>query len=261
MSDRQNMPIPSESGAYVTQAWARATLARMVAELFAEPDATWSDRFTDFQVMSECRRALFELGLSTECIPPVPTREDALIQRDCLFGHTVRSACPPYELEYGQREVFQQSQMLADVAGFYSAFGLQTAGPLAERPDHVVAEWEFLALLAMKEAAAEKGGDRAGIDCCRNAQRDFLRDHAASWMPAFGARIRKTEPNGFFAQVSTFAGMVLKHLCSEFDVRSGPSWLELRSIEDDDTTISCGAGGAAPIVELGPTLAAAINGN
>ena len=43
-----------------------------------------------------------------------------------LFGHTARGAVSPYETEYGHASLFQQPQEMADLAGFYRAFGNKT---------------------------------------------------------------------------------------------------------------------------------------
>jgi TorA maturation chaperone TorD len=164
----------------------------------------------------------------------------------------VRSSCPPYELEYRTAEVFQQSQTLADIAGFYRAFGCDAAGSLTERADHIASEWEFLALLAWKESIAKRDDQ---VACCIDAQASFLQEHAAVWMPAFFSRIRQAEPGSFLAHLASLADLVLRDWCEALNVSIGSAWLELRPITEEDSTITCGTPGA---VELGPTLAAAM---
>ncbi len=69
-----------------------------------------------------------------------------------LFGHTARGAVPPYGAEYGSATLFQQPHRLADLAGFYAAFGMRVDPAEHERVDHVRCQLEFLAFLARKEA-------------------------------------------------------------------------------------------------------------
>jgi len=241
-------------------ALSRAVLARYLAELFSEPDDAWLVRLSSDETRCEVRRSAELLGLPPEIANPItiPDIEDVLTERNRLFGHTVRSACPPYELEYGRGEVFQQSQSLADLAGFYSAFGFQSTGPLAERPDHLITEWEFLSVLALKESIAGSAGQTEAAQCCRDAQRAFQTDHAATWIPAFCSRLRAAHPAPFFLAMATLAESLMASWCSTLGVSTGPAWLELRPVDEDDSTITCGADGDVQRVELGPTLAAAL---
>src|SRR3989338_5200256 len=44
-----------------------------------------------------------------------------------IFGYSVQSAAPPYELEYGEEHSHRQPQELGAIAAFYQAFGLQAS--------------------------------------------------------------------------------------------------------------------------------------
>ncbi|MHC4090554.1 MAG: TorD/DmsD family molecular chaperone [Planctomycetota bacterium] len=76
-----------------------------------------------------------------------------------LFGHAVRGKCPPYELEYGRGEILQQASALADISGFYAAFGMEVSHDAADRPDHVSVECEFMSVLCAKQARAINAGE------------------------------------------------------------------------------------------------------
>lgn len=253
--------LPDRDASILEQCRARATLARVLAECFAEPEPRRLAQLAQDDVGREAQAACEIVGIDralvanlAECLPSL---DELMSDRNRLFGHSVRSTCPPYELEYGRSEVFQQSQSLADIVGFYAAFGLSPTGPLAERPDHVVAQLEFLSMAALRESSAIQSDrlDAAGV--CRNAQRAFLRDHAATWMPAFFARVLRESAGSFFDAAATLGRALIAAWCAALDVPSGPEWLELREVVEEDSTITCVAPDA-PQVELGPTLAAAM---
>ena len=183
----------------------------------------------------------------------------ALSQRyDDLFGHAVRGACPAYEMEYGRNEIIRQASDLADLAGFYRAFGLEIANGANGRPDHIAAECEFMSALCSKEAYAQAQGDETNAEICRDAERTFLRDHLARWLPALTHRVQEADADGFFGALARFADAFVTDECSIFDIHAGPATLELRVVDPVlDTQISCGSagcGGGEPneqLVQLG----------
>ncbi len=59
-----------------------------------------------------------------------------------LFDRQAR--CPPYEGAYGEaQQMAGKAPQLADVAGFYAAFGLEPAAARPDAEDHIAAELEF----------------------------------------------------------------------------------------------------------------------
>ncbi len=90
-----------------------------------------------------------------------------------------------YETELGLPHEFRQSQEMADIAGFYQAFGFRTGSVVRERPDHLATELEFMYLLALKEAYAEQHSLYEMVEICVDAQRKFLQDHLARWIRQF----------------------------------------------------------------------------
>ena len=128
-----------------------------------------------------------------------------------VFGLVVSKECPPYEVQYCPQtfSVFR-SQHLADIAGFYHAFGVAPGRDAPEREDHLACELEFLAWLVAKErhALAGEGDDWAErVATCRDAQRSFVTEHVAWWVPAFARALREradslTPPAAFQAAFS-----------------------------------------------------------
>jgi TorA maturation chaperone TorD len=123
---------------------------------------------------------------------------------DRIFGLIIPKECPPYETEYHPpAQTFLRSQQLADIAGFYRAFGVEPGGSAHERPDHLALELEFVALLLTKkrlvlDGPAADSSAREQADVCDQALHDFVRDHLAWWVPAFAAGLRRKADHGLY---------------------------------------------------------------
>ena len=79
-----------------------------------------------------------------------------------VFSNVIALDCPPYETLFGNDHVFGQSYVMGDIAGFYSAFGLQLSPDIHERLDHLSVELEFMHYLSYKESYAilHDGGEK-----------------------------------------------------------------------------------------------------
>ncbi len=164
-----------------------------------------------------------------------------------LFGHAVRGTCPPYELEYGNREILQQASELADIAGFYQAFGMKMVSESHERPDHIAVECEFMSVLTAKQAYAIETSNHDAQRIVVDAQQSFLADHLCKWCPAFAHRTEQADPEGFYGMVAQFLGEVIRGEADRFGIACGPSLLELRPVDEKlDREIQCGVEESCP---------------
>lgn len=170
---------------------ARSNVYQFLALGFGYPDAS---------LLSLLRRELHPLDASLEVLEDPESLEVARAIRSIVetigvddlkasyvgcFGHTISKECPPYGAEYGQAHIFQKSQTLADIAGFYKAFGLEPAPNLNERWDYISVELEFMHFLCLKEAyALARNHPQRKLVLCRETQAKFLGEHLGRW--AFG---------------------------------------------------------------------------
>jgi DMSO reductase family type II enzyme chaperone len=159
-----------------------------------------------------------------------------------LFGHTASGPIPPYETEYGNEALFQQPQELGDLMGFYHAFGLTLKQGQGERADHVSCECEFLMFLTLKEVYALENDNREMLAETRKAEKLFLRDHLARFLPTFAAKLDREDPSGFY---DVFAGLCLRFVtaeCARLQVACGAANLGLRPADDSRVPMACGSG-------------------
>lgn len=110
-----------------------------------------------------------------------------------VLGLVNSRPCPPYETEHLRSgDAFQRAQVMADVAGFYRAFGVDVSHRQPQRPDHLALELEFVALLL--EKLVDSISDRADserADVCQRALVAFMRDHMTTWLAGFGQLVAR----------------------------------------------------------------------
>jgi DMSO reductase family type II enzyme chaperone len=196
--------------------YARSRIYAYLAACFRYPDeASWEEL-----TLREARSTLaFACALLGEESPYQALRRhcggmplrgleslDALRESyEAVFGHTISKQCPPYETEYANMHLFQQTDFLADLAGFYRAFGVQVREG-TERLDHLAIQLEFLHLASFKEARALESGLAEAAAVCRDAQAAFIEEHLGRWAEIFAKRLERRDPEGPFAAAGRMLG-------------------------------------------------------
>lgn len=173
--------------------------------------------------------------------------EELDAQYESCFGLLVSGSCPPYETEYvDSKFAFQRSNSLADVAGFYHAFGMSVSRQRPERPDHIVLELEYMALLLTLERrsieeSVQPRVDRAAV--CREAQARFLGEHLAWWTPAFGKLLNRQAPDGFYGAAGRMLAAFIPMERELFQISSPTPPVATTGIERPEACDGCGMAG------------------
>jgi TorA maturation chaperone TorD len=177
--------------------------------------------------------------------------DDLAVRHSQFFGHTARGLVCPYETEYATDALFRQPQELADIAGYYAAFGLKPRAEDGERVDHVSCECEFAGFLGRKEAFALGAGPEAGassesrlemLDTTRKASRSFLKDHLGRFGTAFGLKLSQEDAGGLHGLLAEILVTILQLESERLDVALGAATLDLRSTAEDEVPMGCGSG-------------------
>ncbi len=169
----------------------RAQVYRFLADAFLYPGENWLE---DLPLLADILRDLnfgvLEFGLLGFGVLDLPALQ---AEHRHAFG-LVGSLC--YETEVGLPHEYRQSQEMADIAGFYRAFGFNIGGQVRERPDHISAELEFMHVLALKEAYAAERDVLEHVEICIDAQRKFLQEHLGKWVGLLAESLARSAGEG-----------------------------------------------------------------
>ncbi len=180
---------------------------RFLSCLFCYPEAGSID---------ELRAGLEDLRRSFEALDiryPIQSLQEALTdagkrlpevqgEYNALFATRLRA--PAFETAYELDKTARKAAELADIQGFYHAFGLRLSAPV--EPDSLIAELEFLSVLLRKKQYAIESGAQQGAEVCADAYRKFLSDHLGRWYRVFVAQLEDAQASSLWRE----AGRLLR---------------------------------------------------
>jgi TorA maturation chaperone TorD len=131
------------------------------------------------------------------------------ITREYSALFTGAGLCRSNENDY-EKLSFSMTEKLADVAGFYGAFGFEVRSDIGERPDFIGAELDFINLLLLKQAYAVQNNWAEQANISADAVRSFLETHFINWVPKLCYSLGELATNdGIYARASgALAAMV-----------------------------------------------------
>jgi TorA maturation chaperone TorD len=214
--------------------------------------AQWSAELLRRQ-FADCPLALARGELSLAHLNVAPILEhlsrpegELLDENVRVFGMVTSRDCPPYETEFhAADDTFFRTQQMADVAGFYRAFGLELGVESPDRADHISLELEFVAFLLMKKrlARASATTDIAAAEqaaTCHEARVAFLRDHLCWWTPSFAHLLARKAGAGFYAAAAELIAALLP--VERYRLGIAPPAAPSQPAADDPSSIhECGA--------------------
>jgi TorA maturation chaperone TorD len=257
MPTQSEVPLSSNTSnsAAVDDALARAVLYRFLSVGFQMPT---EERIREvggrngFSVAAAAlqrldrhgRTGLGPVATRLTSTPPLSVdRQAATFAR--LFGHTTRGLVCACETEWGPDSGFHQPQQLADLAGYYLAFGVKPIAASDVRVDHIACECEFMDFLSRKEALLLSGEVRwedegETLAVTRQAAREFLRHHLGRFGRAFATRVVAEDRDGFYGTLGLMLLAFVDAECARAGVTAGSMDLDVRPEDIDTTPMACG---------------------
>lgn len=155
-----------------------------------------------------------------------------------LFEHG-QARVPIHETEYGRMRGMSKGNELADIAGFYTAFGMDRADGSAARQmhDHLAVELEFYGTLLAREAALAERGEAEGVEIVSDARRKFLADHLGRLAPAVAAQAKVKDSAAWGPVFDAASGLVVDE-CRRAQVTPAP--LDFFAGDGEPDEVCCG---------------------
>lgn len=184
-------PTTTDHAATDQRGLVRSAAYEALALAFAYPHADAEQGLRDLlaDLAEHETTAALDLLASLDALSAALAATDSLAraaEHTRLFD--TETLCTPFETDY-QADPFAKASQLADIAGFYQAWGVDVARARPTTPDFIGSELEFMSLIARKQAYAAARGWEAQEALARRAQRVFLQDHLGRWIPAFTAAV------------------------------------------------------------------------
>lgn len=202
-----------------------AALYRLVAQGFTHPDRTLIGAMGDS--VRDVLGALNAKAASSALAPDLRALARAwrMMPGQALTEEYSRlflgaGLVPLREGGYGDGMRFAgQPFDIADLNGFYAAFGFELAQDAPSPPDHLGTEIEFLSLLHLKKAVALQKGQLRSVRIIDQAMARFLEDHLGRWTAAFAAALQEASAAAPFALLATVLRKAGAAECARLGVR------------------------------------------
>jgi TorA maturation chaperone TorD len=203
----------------------RAYALRMLAEAFAYPAPGHARR------VSRMFRRLAPFDTRRPALGRAAARAerawagagDEALAREYARLFLASGPCSLHETAYGDaRRMAGRTAELADIAGFYAAFGFALRDSEPDLPDQLCVELEFYSAMLIKAAFARRGGWTERGMVIERALRKFLELHLARWTRALAAEIARAGEHSPYAALAAFAAALVADETRRLRVQPAP---------------------------------------
>jgi DMSO reductase family type II enzyme chaperone len=176
---------------------------RLLGWCFSYPDSELYEYFTQEGIAGELEALIKGLPFHVE-FHDILRLSRSLEEMETLYTTLFDiPLCPiPFQETIYRKGEMSREDIQEGVVRFFEHFGVGLNPEERDFPDHLVAELEFMAFLAAKEAnALEQGKDATAY---RFAQRDFLTRHLCKWYKRMNHKVQRLIDEPFYRWVGNF---------------------------------------------------------
>lgn len=187
------------------QATAREDLCRFLAACHYEPDTAFAEEKVFDSMAAAARRLDPQLEAGARRLGEAFAAQglqELLVDYTRLFMGPPSPLAAPYGSIWlsGEGTVMQESTVALE--GLYGEAGFELDEELAEMPDHVAVELEFLYLLTYKQNEARRAGEEVAIAAWNQLHELFLRGHLGAWIVPFTQAVRAHAQTAFYRELA-----------------------------------------------------------
>ncbi|MEM3415418.1 MAG: molecular chaperone TorD family protein [Thermoproteota archaeon] len=175
----------------------KAFIFSYLARAFAYPTKILIDILLDgLEDLEICLNKL-NIDFGIKSFKQIITKLDlASLQADYTKLFLLALLAPMSETSYEIDKTSRRAYELADVSGFYKAFGVEPNTGV--EPDNLQIELEFLSILLQKKILLEDENNKDGVEICEKAYYEFLQDHLGRWYDLFVKLINEHSDEEFY---------------------------------------------------------------
>ncbi len=140
----------------------------------------------------------FDIEVLKTCLQDYES-EERLLDLQCEWSYLFATSqkAPNWETAYELEKAGRKAYELADIEGFYRAFGLEVRQ--GYEPDGLIPQIEFLSLLLLKKVHAEQVEK---MEIASKAYEDFFREHLGRWYRLFCQLVEEETQEEYYRLMS-----------------------------------------------------------
>lgn len=192
---------------------ARVDLLRFLSACYYEPTADFTEEKLYDSIIAATRQAYPELaGLAVRLGQSFADDrlQTLLVDYTRLFLGPMKALASPYGASWLPATMVGDDVLPPLILDLYGEGGFEVDAELAELPDHVAIELEFLYLLSFNQRQADLHGNFADFKSIANLRKRFLDEHLSAWISPFTNAVKNSAETAFYRVLAELTEGVIR---------------------------------------------------
>lgn len=191
---------------------AKVDLLRFLSACYHEPAAEFREEKLFDSIAVATRQAYPELaGLADRLKESFASEslQALLVDYTRLFLGPMKALASPYSASWLPTPAVNDEVLPSAVLAFYGEAGFDVDGELAELPDHVAIELEFLYVLSFNIRQANLVGNVQDAEATAALRARFLKEHLRAWIGPFTKAVKENADTDFYRALADLTEAIL----------------------------------------------------